>query len=97
MDRLKISPEHRSLLEELIIASDNIILNFHILSEKEFFVQALNSLDRYFGNYNTDGVKFNEDYYVEEYNLAGTRSIGLVTGRIEIKPQDIKLFKVILA
>jgi lysosomal alpha-mannosidase len=97
-----------SLINKLVEHSDNLDINFHVLSEKEFFVQAINTSDKYFSN-ETEGLltfKNTHDIFfsVEEWNISGTSALNTKYflkkynyENINIGPQDIRLFKVILS
>jgi lysosomal alpha-mannosidase len=93
---------NESLINRLIEFPDSLDINFHVLKEKEFFVQAINTSDKYFGS--TDGVlTFKEvngiHYSIEEWEISGispkiSGDFIKETHNFNVVSQGIRLFKI---
>jgi lysosomal alpha-mannosidase len=93
-----------SLVDKFVTHTENLDINFHVLNKKEFFLQAINTSDKYFSNGSKGLLTFkviNEfKYSVYEWKFSGAFALKKLFFKklsyvsVDIGPQGMKLFKV---
>ena len=94
---IKENFKSESFINKIISYEDCIVVNYHVISSKQFFVQAYNNNDPYFNL--KDSCKFifksmpSIDYTFEEINLSGVKKVNLNDELNKLKINNIRKAK----